>query len=148
MNQICDDIGLLFEILKELDTNINLKTLKIIIKKEYGNFEIDLTSGAVHFIANRCLGCNKICGNKEQKICIILASSFYSGWANIPLKRADLLLLSKLIALEKEYLPKPIASQFQKYEQFCPPENLHRTLMYELNMYFQSKRRINEIQGS
>ncbi len=143
MNQKCDDRDLLYEILKELDLNTNLETQKVTVNKDYGKLEIDLISGAVYFIANLCLDCNQICGNKEQKICIILASSHYSGWANIPLRRADLLLLSKIIALENEYLPKLIANQCKKYKQ-CPPENLNQTLMYELNLFFQSKRRINE----
>ena len=140
LSEIGYERDLIYEILKELDLNINVETQQIIINKDYGNFEIDLIYRDVYFIANLCLGCNQICGNKEQKICIILASSHYSGWANIPLKKEDLLLISKIIPLEEEYLPKLIAHQIQKYERCPPPKDLQQTLLYELKRYFQSKR--------
>lgn len=141
MNQKRENFDLILKILNVLGFHVSTKTQKIILNKDYGIFEIDLVSRDVSFTANLCLKCDIICGSKRQKICIINADTKHIGWSNIPLNHEDLLLLSKIIALKAENLPKQVANQVHKYEICSPSEDLHQTLMYELHLYFESKKR-------
>ena len=128
------DPSLFYKLLNDLGFPVNYETQKIMITKDSGTFEINLKNGNVWFTATECSECDIPC-EKIRKICIVLADTTYSGWSNAQLKKSEMLILSKILALRTDTLPSTIQKQFNT----CPPDILRRALHQELRAHFQAK---------
>jgi len=115
------DKTLLYSLLDEMELHVSLVKQVVFIHKNYGMFEIGFNDFNVYFIPSHCLGCNLSCPNRKRHICIVPNDSGKPGWANIELTHNDLLLLSKIIALQHDLLPNHVKSQINRAFTCNPP---------------------------
>lgn len=115
------DKSFLFSLLNEMELHLSLVKQVIFIHKPYGMFEVGIYDTDVYFIPSHCLGCNLKCVSRKRHICIILDNSGKPGWANIGLSYTDLLLLSKVIALQHDLLPVHVQNQINRAFTCNPP---------------------------
>ncbi len=90
-----------------------------VVKNTFGEFRISLRDGTVQFIPQKCLNCNQGCP-QVQNICIIGKSKGYSS--NPLLSQVEMTLITKIIALYDEKLPKPVLKQLSRRIKCRPPQ--------------------------
>ncbi len=115
------DKNLLYTLIAEMELHTSLAKQIVFIHKEYGMFEVSLRDANVYFIPSHCLGCNLNCPNRRRNICIVINDASHPGWANVGLAPIDLLLLSKIIALENNLIPGHVKNQINSSFYCNPP---------------------------
>ncbi|OLS13604.1 MAG: hypothetical protein RBG13Loki_2780 [Promethearchaeota archaeon CR_4] len=88
----------------------------VIITNKYGEFNVSLREGNTQFTPKKCLSCKQKCLQQEY-ICIVASSRGFSS--NPGITQAELLVLSKILALQDEALPDHVLKQVLRLEK-CP----------------------------
>jgi hypothetical protein len=86
------------------------------IKNEhFGTFSIFLRNGNVYFTPKKCQNCNNRNCNKYNKLFFVCIEQQTKGWSNKKeFGQPELLLLSKIFALQNEELPISVLKQINK----------------------------------
>ena len=96
---------------------------KVDILNKHGIFSVDINNGKTYFESISCSDCKtrrKCTSEKRRKkfICIIQKSDF-PGWTNSDLLMEDMLILSKIIAVSEDNLPKDVYVQMNRPISQC-----------------------------
>ncbi|MBD3227699.1 MAG: hypothetical protein GF329_05885 [Candidatus Lokiarchaeota archaeon] len=109
------------ELLKNLGYIINEKNEVEIITSR-GIFIINIMKDHIHFEPISCEDCKFHCKNKDSKVynslCIV---SRTQGWSNLDLANRDLGILSKIVAISDDRLPRHVLNQINRR---CPKNTL------------------------
>ncbi|MHA1264570.1 MAG: hypothetical protein ACTSRS_04965 [Candidatus Helarchaeota archaeon] len=142
------DLPFFYKILTEMAVDLSPTLNCAFVHKFYGMYEINLKNSDVYFIPSHCLGCNLKCSNRKRHICIVQSDNSHPGWSNTLLTSLDLLILSKILALEYDQLPLHVQQQINR-SFFCyPPStnprsphgNLRDQMLAELHRLRQNSR--------
>ncbi len=115
------DKTLFYTLLEEMDLHFSLVKQVVFVHKKYGMFEVGINDTNVYFFPSRCLGCNRNCPNRKRHICIVASDSGKPGWANVGVTKTDILLLSKVIALQHDLIPNHVKNQINRALTCRPP---------------------------